>query len=63
MTVMPELETDQGPDLALRVSNATGDLIDVGAKVDAGSSGEIETYTFLAKTTGMLYLGCIGHRI
>ena len=60
VTVMPELETDQGPDLALRVSNATGDLIDVGAKVDAGSSGEIETYTFLAKTTGMLYLGVSG---
>ena len=60
VTVVPELETDQGPDLALRVSNATGGLIDVGAKVDASSSGQTETYTFLAKTTGMLYLGVSG---
>ena len=60
VTVKPELQTGQGPDLALRISNAEGELIDVGAKVDSSAGGEIETYTFLAKTTGMLFLGVSG---
>ena len=60
VTLAPQEKSASGPDLSIRVSNSVGVLIDANAKVDSTAGGETETYSFLAKTTGMLYLGVSG---